>query len=115
MNEDVNEIENKIKKLNNLSIVLGSIPIFIATILLSLLQIFDKVQAMQQCIVVIIWIELIALPIVSVTLAIKSLILSKKIKIKNDKLYIAIGLMIIHYIIYRVFFFFVNGLSKMYK
>ena len=115
MNQDINEIENKIQKLNNLSIVLGSIPIFIAIILLSLLQVFDKVQIIQQCIVVIIWIELIALPIISVAIAIKSLIMSKKIEIKNNKIYIAVVLMVIHYITYGVLLFFVNGLSKMYK
>ncbi len=115
MNEDINEIKNKIKKLNNLSIILGSIPIFIATILLSSLQVFNKVQIIQQCIVVVCLIELIALPIISVILAIKSLIMSKKIKIKNNMIYIVVVLLIIHYIIYRIFFFFVNGLSKMYK
>ena len=115
MNQDINEIENKIQKLNNLSIILGSIPIFIAIILLSLLQVFDKVQTIQHSIVLIIWVELIDLPIISIAIAIKSLIMSKKIKIKNDKFHIAISLMIIHYIVYGVFFFFVNGLNKMYK
>ena len=115
MNEDFNEVENKIQKLNNLSIILGSMPIIIAAFLLGLLGIFTDIPIIQYCITILTLIELIALPLISNVIAIKSLIMSKKININNNILYTAIILMIIHYIIYGVIFYFINGLSKMYK
>ncbi len=115
MNQDFNEVENKIQKLNNLSIILGSMPIIIAAFLLGLLGLFTDIPIIQYCIIILTLIELIALPLISNVIAIKSLIMSKKININNNILYTAIFLMIIHYIIYGVIFYFINGLSKMYK
>lgn len=115
MNEDFNELENKIQKLNNLAVFLGSIPIIIAMVLLSLLQIFSNMPIIQHCIIIITIIELIGLPLISIAIGIKSLIISNKLKINNDKFHIIISLMIVHYVIYGVFAFFVNGLNNMYK